>query len=424
MENMIAKLKRMFARFIAAGPTNKATLLVGLIVLAIIVSMYSRMKRKQTEQKVGWRVEQKTKEKVKDTPPPLVRDNILASDNPYEQCKATALPSFINVSLVWHGSSFGKAFKSLSPPSIIVTAAGNDYPDPIRPEKVQTSKEGAIVVGSMAPDGSRSNFSNTHKEVHISAPSDYYITSASDKKGTYTKFSGTSGATPLVTGSLSGFEWLAGYHPTAEEAKLLLAKTAIPTLSSNENPRTSGVGMVNAYKLGMVGKRLKATCGSNISCFKEMIRKAALLNPSNKELWRSVACIYDSSDFTENAKGAMSIYKAIIGDIDRRIYASCKVDTDCTHVPSCSYFRRTGNIVLLPANKDYIAECQGTVLCNGKCRCDGTKVTDMPTDYKNIFSTRQALCVNSKCISKYSVAYKRQPASEQNSSAGGSGSVQ
>ena len=60
------------------------------------------------------------------------------------------------------------------------------------------------------------------------APGDYYLTSV-DGDGNYRQFGGTSGATPLVTGSLAGFEWLSGYHPTAEEAKILLEKTAILT---------------------------------------------------------------------------------------------------------------------------------------------------------------------------------------------------
>ena len=78
-----------------------------------------------------------------------------------------------------------------------------------------------------------------------------------------------------MTGSLAGFEWLAGYHPTAEEAKILLEQTAILTPHSNENPRMNGVGMVNAYKLGMVGEEFKRLCGTDISCFKKMIRSPA-----------------------------------------------------------------------------------------------------------------------------------------------------
>ena len=82
---------------------------------------------------------------------------------------------------------------------------------------------------------------------------------------------------PLVTGSLAGFEWLSGYHPTAEEAKLLLEKTAVPTIHSVfEDPKKNGKGMLNAYKLGIVAQRLKEKCKNIHHCFKKEIR-----NPEN-----------------------------------------------------------------------------------------------------------------------------------------------
>ena len=131
--------------------------------------------------------------------------DIVASDNAYEQCKAKTLPSFVNASLTWSGSIFGEALQSLSPPSVVVVAAGNKHPDPIRSEKVKASEDfDAIIVGSMAPDGQRSDFSHTHEEVHIMAPADAYQSSA-DEDGNRQRFGGTSGAAPLVTGGLAGF---------------------------------------------------------------------------------------------------------------------------------------------------------------------------------------------------------------------------
>ena len=55
---------------------------------------------------------------------------IVVDENPYEQCKATVLPSFINNSMYWgddpggsgSGQSTYDAFKALSPPSIVVIA--------------------------------------------------------------------------------------------------------------------------------------------------------------------------------------------------------------------------------------------------------------------------------------------------------------
>ena len=76
-----------------------------------------------------------------------------------------------------------------------------------------------------------------------------------------------------MTGSLAGFEWLSGYHPTAEESKLLLEKTAIRNQHSHDSPGKNGVGIVNAYKLGMVGKKLKEMCGADIYCIRNRMHE-------------------------------------------------------------------------------------------------------------------------------------------------------
>ena len=460
MNSIMARIKRMVAQLKTASPKARAVLLIE--IAAVSLAMYTAYRvsvNKKSEVSQPAQV-QLLGEQESVSSNSRNNQGIVASENSYEQCRANVLPSFVNVSLTWSGSAYGRALQSLSPPSVMVVAAGNKHPEPIRLEKVEASKDfDAIIVGSMAPDGRRSDFSHEHEEVHIMAPSDYYQNSA-DKYGNRQNFGGTSGAAPLVTGSLAGFEWMAGYHPTAEEAKILLEKTAIPTLAANKEPRLSGVGMLNAYKLGMVGKRLKQTCGKNISCFKEMIqkdvayvfpedkgllqavnsvfpqcshnqcnasssqtcedkaavfkrlRKAAFLNPSKGELWRSMACIYNLSGFTKNAQGAMSTYKATFGNFDMSLYASCQVDADCIHVPSCSR-TSSGQAVLLPANKSYVAECQGAVLCNNKCRC-GNQEQGLLTQQQNIFGLKKAYCVNSQCVSRYSTYSdnRRQPAQQ------------
>ena len=314
--------------------------------------------------------------------------SILADTDPYRQCKATVLPSFINNSMYW-GDGFGEnagrtiynVFKSLSPPSIVVTAAGNLVPTPVPPYKAKASKNfDVIIVGNLTCEGRRSGSSQQGEEVHIMAPGSEQL--SADKNGNLMSFGGTSGATPLVTGSLAGFEWLSGYHPTPEEAKILLEKTAVPTHHSHDVPRLNGVGMVNAYKLGMVGEEFKRLCGKNISCFKRMIRdpaaywfpedsdleeaveqvfpecsqtcgkdvqtcadkdkvfkrlrKAVFLNPSSKKLWRYKACIYNSGDFPRIAKGAINTYKALFGPPQngKEAHTVCKSDSDCTLVPA------------------------------------------------------------------------------------------
>ena len=264
------------------------------------------------------------------------------------------VPAFINNSMTW-GNKLGiyEAFESMSPPAIIVTASGNNFPVPLGKMKDRASKGfNIITVGSLSPGGFVSDFSQSGEEVHILAPSDDYITSAK-ADGSYMQFGGTSGASPLVTGSLASFEWLSGYHPTAEEAKLLLEKTALPTLHIHEEPQTNGAGLLNAYKLGMMGKRLKEKCqDKDSSCFHEEIKKeenyvfevdeenlesniaitfsscsrgrysnsaprigcedkqrvlrelrrAILLVPERRDLWETLSCIYKSEGFSQNGK--------------------------------------------------------------------------------------------------------------------------
>ena len=261
-------------------------------------------------------------------------------------------PSFINNSMTWGGWTAYHVMSEICPPSILVKASGNNYPHTpsVAPRERAASKDfDAIIVGSLSTEGVVSYFSSEGEEVHILSPSDNYITSV-DNNGKYAQFGGTSGAAPLVTGSLAGFEWLSGYHPTAKEAKLLLERTAVPTIHSEfEEPQKNGRGMLNAYKLGRVAKRLKDKCNNDHQCFTQEIqnpenyqfsthqsvlddvqiafpqcadsaenaqettdctfkksafkklRQAVLLDTTNVELWRQLQCIYDQEGFTINA---------------------------------------------------------------------------------------------------------------------------
>ena len=198
------------------------------------------------------------------------------------------IPSFINHSMYWriknpifrktiqrvknNPSAIYEAFQALSPPTVIVTASGNKFPEGLSDTTAKASQDfHIIVVGSFSPYGFASEFSQAGREVHILAPSDYYI--SSNGNGEYRQFGGTSAAAPLVTGALAGFEWAGGYHPDGLDSKILLEKTAIPTLHSHENPRQNGAGLLNAYKLGRAALRLREKChNQDPFCFKREIR--------------------------------------------------------------------------------------------------------------------------------------------------------
>ena len=274
-------------------------------------------------------------------------------------------PSFINNSMGWGLDIFiYNALASLVPYSVFVKSAGNgSYKVPFLYDDAARHL-GAILVGSLSPMGLVSDFSTEWDDVFILAPSDEYISSA-DNKGNLVTFGGTSAATPLTTGSLEAFEILSGYHPTSNEVKVLLEKTAIPTLSSRyQKPRQNGVGFLNTYKLGQVGKRLRVKCRKDAGCFTDEIeqnttyqfsvdqrsllrevhqsfpecavntvipshqiisdcrakkqafndlRKAALLEVSNRELWKILSCVYKSSGFTKNSE-ALDMLVAVLSE--------------------------------------------------------------------------------------------------------------
>ena len=286
-------------------------------------------------------------------------------------------PHYINNSMEWKKSKdiyevFQKLSSAKISPSVVVVAAGNSFPKRLDDMEEQASRDfDVILVGSLSPDGFVSWFSQSGREVSILAPSDEWITSAG-QNGEYEKFSGTSGAAPLVTGSLAAFEWLSGYHPTAQEAKILLEKTALPTVHSHEKPRINGTGLLNSYKLGEVAKRLKKKCrGRGVFCFKEEIskdenyhfsgdkdlkeelskvfpscgfgkgavlskvssceekkemfnrlRRSVLLSP-RPELLRSLSCIYKRAGFSQNAEALKSLRWAL--DSEKELRAKLKM---------------------------------------------------------------------------------------------------
>ena len=288
--------------------------------------------------------------------------------NVYESLRPHS--AFINNSMGWSRSqTIASVVKKIAENgSIFVVSAGNYIPSlfedkyipsPIEEVKAEAARKSHIIlVGSLSPHGLRSEFSKEGEEISILAPSDSFLNTGISLGRQ--PFGGTSGAAPLVTSSLAGFSWISGYHPTMDEVKTLLEKTAIPTFYSQyEKPRQNGVGIINAYKLGRVGLHLREKCkdrenkklcfqseiqkeetylfpedkmmgtrieqvfpgcgceeGSSCSSHRasssdcenqretfNQLRREVLLNPSHPQLWKSLSCIYEANGFTENSKG-------------------------------------------------------------------------------------------------------------------------
>ena len=141
----------------------------------------------------------------------------------------------------------------------------------------------------------------------------------------------------------------------------------------------------------------------------DRLRKAAFLNPSHKEYWRYLSCIYASAGFADNAKGMRSIYNGLLGAKEDEgpehfIDNSCEVNEDCIFVSKCIYDNNTKEYdyrekFFLPANKNYVTECQGIVPCGSSCRCDSSKREIRRTSFLGRRSYNIRLrCVNFQCV--------------------------
>ncbi len=123
---------------------------------------------------------------------------------------------------------------------LLIQSAGNDYPVPS--SSGTPVKTGHILVGSVGPNGLRSPFSQ--EPVKIYAPADGLQLSGPNQN-----FGGTSGATPLVSGSLGNVLALLP-HASQTDVETLLEATALPSFA--QNATGYGPGILNSFKLAIV----------------------------------------------------------------------------------------------------------------------------------------------------------------------------
>lgn len=209
------------------------------------------------------------------------------------------------------------SLRKLSTKTIVVAAAGN-----FSATYNRLVNWPMITVASIQPNGDISTFSNRSPDITILAPSDNYLHSYGLNGDP--KFGGTSGAAPLVSGSIANVISLLG--PTNIQNILqLLQKTAIPLPINRTEPLINGYGMVNAYKLVRLAKLGTATPENEMLLHNESnqllttglaqledtecsvqrlgflnLRKSFLLNPTEAASDR-LAQIYEADGFYENA---------------------------------------------------------------------------------------------------------------------------
>ncbi len=169
-----------------------------------------------------------------------------------EELKSTNETQLINLSAGWRSyvDSIKKALDLVGKKNtIIVKAAGNR---PLRASgevEFEPERSDFVRVGSLAPNGLITDYSALRGDWIIYAPSDRFLTARASPSGQFTRFDGTSGAAPLVTGALANFLSL---YPQVSRAK---AQDALID-SAFEFRDDSGLihhYVMNAFRLLFVG---------------------------------------------------------------------------------------------------------------------------------------------------------------------------
>jgi len=240
-------------------------------------------------------------------------------------------PAVVNISLALGAGPVTKeCLRKLGDAAIVVVAAGNDFPQPIN----ENTATAGILVGSLAPDGLVSDFSQEDARVDISAPSDKLIPSF-DHEGKITVFGGTSGAAPLVTGAVANvISLLPGI--TLPEMKLLVRNSAFSTTGTEFGNRRNGAGSLNFYKMIRVAEKLRNGWPGNrnelnsdkafqfnseaLSYYAQalklnpdascevrksrlaLLRKAAFLVPENQAFRNELAEMYENAGYSAQAR--------------------------------------------------------------------------------------------------------------------------
>lgn len=240
-------------------------------------------------------------------------------------------PQVISNSMGWTSPQVLELAQQVDQMGVIwVMASGNDHPEKIvEYERIAP----VIAVGSYSPRGLQTRSSQESDQLDILAPADEYQASI-DGNGAETLFGGTSGATPLVSGSIANIKSLLP-GLTRQQVESLMKRTAIRSLHSYYS-RTNKTGLFNAYKMFHVALRLKNICGDDGACLQkeidqrknyafipenldtkslmacqnkealpknsmENLRRNFLLNPNNTAYARLLSCAYRNEGFSINA---------------------------------------------------------------------------------------------------------------------------
>lgn len=224
-------------------------------------------------------------------------------------------PLIISNSMGWSSPAVLDLAKEVDQMGIIwVMASGNEFPEKI----VEHERVAPVIsVGSYSPRGLQSLSSQESDQLDILAPADEYQASI-DGKGESTLFGATSGATPLVSGSIANIKALIP-SLTRGQIEKLLKRTALRSFHSYyllENK----AGLLNAYRLFKVVERLRGLCGQNQQCLATELdnRQNYIFAPAG--LSRKALTVCDSQDALDR-NDMMKLRRNFLLNVEQTDYA-------------------------------------------------------------------------------------------------------
>ena len=198
-------------------------------------------------------------------------------------------PLIISNSMGWPTEQIVHTAKEMDQMGIIwVMASGNEHPAPLA-EWERTAP--TISVGSYSPRGLQTISSQESDQLDILAPADEYQASI-DGRGLPNLFGETSGATPLVSGSIANAKALIP-SLTRSQVERLLKRTAIRSFHSWYSPDNKA-NLFNAYRMFSVIKRLQEICGHEEACISDELEKPQNYNFKTIPLNKAVQAVCTS----------------------------------------------------------------------------------------------------------------------------------
>ncbi len=175
-------------------------------------------------------------------------------------------PKVITNSLGWSDPKIPEIVEKADQQNILwFLAAGNDYPTPVR---ILEKESKAIMIGSFAPSGLTSYETQNDAKLVVLAPANEELATINGY-GKEHLFGATSGATPLVAGTVIN---ILSFLPSLNRDQTihLIKKTAFKSVE-NKLGLTEMPGLLNGYKLFRVAKRIYEECHEDLECIQEKI---------------------------------------------------------------------------------------------------------------------------------------------------------